>query len=288
MRVFKSVGPCYRFRDVSFLIYFLKRVGGLAIVDDPITHFYTTNRKNYDGPLSVEIQKYEAEIREKGMLYHIIKEIKKLFPDGIDRVLDVGGGIGAKLYVISRYVKINEAYSVDLYVPPQEIQQQLPNIKFLKCSAYDLSKMFRSNYFDFVLLSEVIEHLFDPDTAIAEIKNVMKDNGILIISTPNLSSFVNRILLLLGYQPLSTEVSTHKQYGRPKKYNLREGVAGHIRVFTFRALNEFLKDNGFQIIASYTTIFTWPNEYKILRTFEKFIIMLNKSLGSRILVVARK
>ena len=90
---------------------------------------------------------------------------------------------------------------------------------------------------------DVIEHLFDTDKAIAEIRKVLRKDGFLVISTPNLSSFANRLLLLFGYQPLGTEVSTHKHYGRPKKYNLREGVAGHIRVFTYKALIEFLKDN---------------------------------------------
>ena len=238
--------------------------------------------------LNEHLEMLEAEVRSRGMLYYIIKELKRLFPDGVSRVLDVGGGIGATLYLINRHVKINEAYSVDLYVPPQEIQQQLSNIKFLKGSAYDLSKMFGPSYFDVVLLIEVIEHLFDPDKAITEIKNILKDNGILIISTPNLSSFINRLLLLLGYQPLGTEVSTRKHYGRPKKYNLKEGVVGHIRLFTFRALNEFLEDNGFRILTSYSVINTWPTEYKILQLFESFIIKLNKSLGSRILLVAQK
>ena len=257
-------------------------------MDDRINEFYTTGRKNYEDVLSVEIEKREFEVREKRLLYYVINELKKLFPNGINRILDVGGGIGATLHVMSRYVRINEAYSIDLYVPPLEVQNQLSNIKFLKGSAYDLTKTFGSNYFDVVILIDVIEHLFDPDAAIAEIKSVLKSNGVLVVTTPNLSSFVNRLLLLLGYQPLGTEVSTRKYYGRPKKYNLREGVAGHIRVFTFKALNEFLEDNGFRILASYTVINNWPSEYKILHPFERFIIKLNKSLGSRILVVAQK
>jgi 2-polyprenyl-3-methyl-5-hydroxy-6-metoxy-1,4-benzoquinol methylase len=86
--------------------------------------------------------------------------------------------------------------------------------------------------FDVVLLIDVIEHLFGTDRAIAEIRKVLRKDSFLVISTPNLSSFANRLLLLFGYQPLGTEVSTHKHYGRPKKYNLREGVAGHLRMFS--------------------------------------------------------
>lgn len=139
--------------------------------------------------------------------------------------------------------------------------------------------------FDVVLLIDVIEHLFDTDKAIAEIRKVLRKDGILVISTPNLSSFANRLLLLLGYQPLGTEVSTHKHYGRPKKYSFREGVAGHI---TYKALLEFLKDNGFEIIKAYTVINNWPKEYNLLHYIERLLITVNKSLGSRILVIGKK
>lgn len=41
------------------------------------------------------------------------------------------------------------------------------------------------NYFDFVLCFQVIEHIKDSDFLLKEIKRVLKDNGKLIISTPN-------------------------------------------------------------------------------------------------------
>nr|WP_274378796.1 class I SAM-dependent methyltransferase [Sulfolobus islandicus] len=118
-------------------------------------------------------------------------------------------------------------------MPPDYVQKRLHNnINFVKGTAYELSKIFKDEYFDVILLIDVIEHLFYTDDAINEIKRVLKEKGIVVISTPNLSSFANRILLLLGYQPLGTEVSARKHYGRPNKYNIREGVAGHIRAFS--------------------------------------------------------
>ena len=75
---------------------------------------------------------------------------------------------------------------------------------------------------------------------------------------------------------------------RPKKYNLREGVAGHIRVFTYKALIEFLKDNGFEAIRAFTVINNWPKEYNILHNVEKFLTTINKSFGSRVLIIGKK
>lgn len=93
-----------------------------------------------------ELRKRKFEIENKRMLYYIIKELKSLFPNGINNVLDVGGGIGATLYSISQYVKISNAYSVDLYTPPEYIQRALHNIKFLDATVYDLSKILNENF----------------------------------------------------------------------------------------------------------------------------------------------
>ena len=257
-------------------------------MDESFRDFYSRERRVYENILEEELGKRKFEIENRRMLYYIIIELKSLYPSGINNVLDVGGGIGATLYSISQYVKINNAYSMDLYIPPEYIQKVLQYIKFINASVYDLSKIFNENFFDAVLLIDVIEHLFDTDKAIAEIRKVLRKDGILVISTPNLSSFANRVLLLFGYQPLGTEVSAHKHYGRPEKYNLREGVAGHIRVFTYKALIEFLKDNGFEVIRAFTVINNWPKEYNTLHSIEKFLITINKSFGSRILIIGKK
>lgn len=65
------------------------------------------------------------------MLYYTIRELKMLFPGGINNVLDVGEGIGATLYSISQYVKVSNACSVDLYIP-RIIQKVLHNFKICK------------------------------------------------------------------------------------------------------------------------------------------------------------
>lgn len=55
------------------------------------------------------------------------------------------------------------------------------------------------NFFDVVLFCEVIEHLLiDPIHAIREIKRVLKENGILILSTPNVARLENVARLLSG------------------------------------------------------------------------------------------
>lgn len=94
--------------------------------------------------------------------------------------------------------------------------------------------------FDVVVCTEVIEHIFDTDHLLAEIYRVLKPGGSLVISTPNLASLTNRILLGVGgWQPLATDVSARvSNYGNPFKKNLIP--AGHVRDFTFKAFIDIL------------------------------------------------
>lgn len=55
---------------------------------------------------------------------------------------------------------------------------------------------FDDNYSDLVVALEILEHLFDPDHVVKEIKRVLRPNGLLIISIPNLAWWVNRLVLL--------------------------------------------------------------------------------------------
>jgi SAM-dependent methyltransferase len=97
---------------------------------------------------------------------------------------------------------------------------------------------------DVVIMSELIEHLVDPDGAIAEIWRVLRPGGSLLLSTPNLAAWYNRGLLAVGIQPVFSEVSLQGVFGRPGHV-----VAGHLRLFTRRALTGFLAASGFRCVS---------------------------------------
>ncbi|WP_408997008.1 class I SAM-dependent methyltransferase [Streptomyces europaeiscabiei] len=101
----------------------------------------------------------------------------------------------------------------------------------------------RSESADAVLFSEVIEHLVDPDAALDEIRRVLRPGGHLMLSTPNLAAWYNRALLLAGVQPVFSEVSLRGIHGRPGTE-----VVGHLRLYTARALREFVAASGFEVV----------------------------------------
>lgn len=102
---------------------------------------------------------------------------------------------------------------------------------------------FASGSADAVLFSEVVEHLVDPDGALDEIRRVLRPGGHLMLSTPNLAAWYNRVLLLAGVQPVFSEVSLRGVHGRPGRE-----VVGHLRLCTARALREFVAASGFEVV----------------------------------------
>jgi len=108
---------------------------------------------------------------------------------------------------------------------------------------------FGDRSFDLVFMTEVIEHLVDPAGALKEVRRILKPHGYLILSTPNLACLPNRLLLMIGVQPLFSEVSEEHIHGRWLRMFGQGGQpVGHLRLYTKRALQEFISSSGFQIL----------------------------------------
>ena len=132
---------------------------------------------------------------------------------------------------------------------------------------------------DVVIMSEVIEHLVDTDAALEEVRRILKPGGSLLLSTPNLAAWYNRGLLAAGIQPVFSEVSLRAVFGRPGTQ-----VAGHLHMFTRRALVGLLSARGFSSIevsgACYHDV-PWP-----LRPLDR-VLCYWPSAASILLVHAR-
>jgi SAM-dependent methyltransferase len=117
---------------------------------------------------------------------------------------------------------------------------QARGIPIVQASVDGQNLPFSSQAFNVVIIKEVIEHLVDTDQVLTEARRVLFPGGLLLLSTPNLAAWFNRILLLVGIQPVFSEVSLSGVYGRPGS-----NPVGHLRLFTKRALVELLAARGF-------------------------------------------
>jgi SAM-dependent methyltransferase len=143
---------------------------------------------------------------------------------------------------------------------------------------------FKDGFFDAVLMEEVIEHLVNPDNAIREAFRVLKAGGLLLLSTPNLAWWLNRLALLLGYQPYWSECSTIYNVGKFKR-NQGQLLSGHLRLYTYKALKQLLELHGFKVIASKGV--TYNNLPSVFKHIDRLISKM-PSLAQIIMVLAQK
>ncbi len=120
----------------------------------------------------------------------------------------------------------------------------------IKASVGDLNNPlpFKDGIFSLVTANQVIEHLKDTDRFVDEVYRVLKPGGYFVISTNNLSSWHNIFALFLGFQPFPSDVSNTTGIG--KMFKLFDGDGGswsHLRIFTMKALVEFLKFHKFEV-----------------------------------------
>jgi SAM-dependent methyltransferase len=154
-------------------------------------------------------------------------------------IVDLGCGDGAALAAAARHNPAHRFAGIDWSADAAR-QARALGLTVVRADVAACGLPVADGAADVVIMSEVIEHLVDPDGAVAEVRRVLRPGGSLLLSTPNLAAWYNRALLAAGIQPVFSEVSLHGVFGRPGRV-----VAGHLRLFTRRALTEFLAANGF-------------------------------------------
>ncbi|MEU6367071.1 class I SAM-dependent methyltransferase [Streptomyces sp. NPDC046931] len=163
--------------------------------------------------------------------------------DGTKTVLDIGCGDGTAAATAAPFLAGHRIVGVDWSQDAlRRAHVRLPYT--VRGELTEGGLPFRAHAADAVLFSEVLEHLVDPDSALEEIRRVLRPGGHLMLSTPNLAAWYNRALLLAGVQPVFSEVSLRAIHGRPGRE-----VVGHLRLTTARALREFVTATGFEVVA---------------------------------------
>ncbi len=105
--------------------------------------------------------------------------------------------------------------------------------------------------FDLIFCGEIIEHMYNPDGFLHCCYKALQSNGSLIITTPNLSCFYNRIFLLFGWSLGNYSPSLRFNTGNPFMNLMTTdfGIIGdHKSVFTYSGLRELLAIHGFRTV----------------------------------------
>jgi SAM-dependent methyltransferase len=154
-------------------------------------------------------------------------------------IVDIGSGDGLATSIAARACPGHRFVGVDWSADAVR-QARARGLTQVRASVDGIGLPIASGSADVVIMSEMIEHLVDTDTALEQAWRVLRPGGSLLLSTPNLAAWYNRGLLALGVQPVFSEVSLRGVFGRPGSQ-----VAGHLHMFTKRALTGLLAARGF-------------------------------------------
>jgi len=123
------------------------------------------------------------------------------------RLLEIGSGLG---HLVGQLEDTFLTYGIDLNHWAVKLSKKVAKETALHtASAQELP--FASGVFDIVVIKHIVEHLPQPDKAIAEISRVTARRGTLILSTPNLDSLLKpwKGERWIGYQD-PTHISLRK------------------------------------------------------------------------------
>ncbi len=177
-----------------------------------------------------------ANVKDKAICEYLRRHKSK-----VKRLLDVGCLNSCLFSLLKDFISVEEYYGVDL-IPFDEAEEMVPGIYYIQADV-DEGIPLGGMEFDVIVCSEILEHLFDPDIVFQFAKSNLARDGLLILTTPNLAAWYNRLVLFLGFQPCHTEVSTKFNVGKIWT-NDKNSVGGHLRLFTFPALRELGEEYG--------------------------------------------
>lgn len=132
-------------------------------------------------------------------------------------ILDIGCGDGGRTIRIAKYynVSMNNVHGLDYNVDLITTCKKVFNASSIDLETDHIP--YEDNTFDLVICNQVLEHLKNYKKTISEAIRVTKNQGYIVLGIPNLAHLINRIYLLLGFQPLCIHLDS-----------------SHVRSFTHR------------------------------------------------------
>lgn len=172
----------------------------------------------------------------------IVDWIERKVPKGA-AAIEVGPGSGVYLPVLAR--RFDRVLALDcerVYLENAEsLRAQFPNIEARVDDVTGSSTPSAST--DFVLCTEVVEHIRRSDLALAEIRRVLKTGGLLLLSTPQRWSILETTARM-ALSPVLIGL-TRVVYREPVL------EMGHINLMTASTVRKQLATAGFEVLETY-------------------------------------
>jgi len=152
------------------------------------------------------------------------------------RILDVGCGSGELLSHLKE--RVWEVYGVDTSEVAYKLAKRKIGQRVFNCELKDCQ--FVDQYFDVITLNHVLEHMLDPNEELRNIHRILKDDGVLLLSTPNIDS-------------LQFKISKEKWFGIDSPR--------HLNIYSPKTVKLILNKNGFRILEITYPLIDFPLDF---------------------------
>lgn len=188
---------------------------------------------------NVSIEEREAAPLAHEAIHDTVLNILRDLPKG--KLLDIPAGEGA---LAKRLLEIGfDVSCADLYT---EIFR-LRDVE-IKRGNLDGALPYEDDSFNYVVCVEGLEHIENPQQAMREFRRILKPNGHLIVSVPNIMNIEERLKWLInGYTSHFKPLSSEHLEGIKKEFGSMEEIALHVNPISYSELRYVLEKNDFVI-----------------------------------------
>jgi ubiquinone/menaquinone biosynthesis C-methylase UbiE len=212
--------------------------------------------------IAMSLEEEQAEFRWASEKIELLIRILQTLPKR-DCVADIGcrSGGQAAYYKVQAWIK--EMHGFDISELPLEEARKKGLITHVWISGVSACPI-EDNFFDAIIAGDLIEHLVDTDVFLEELWRVLRPEGYLLITTPNLAWWWNRVRLLLGKVPGGMG-SVSAKYAQDQAVDKK-----HLRVSVNSEWVYLFQQHGFECIS--VTGYNYPGLLrKPLNTLDKIM-----------------
>ncbi len=161
------------------------------------------------------------------------KDILKLIPTTVSKVLDVGCSTGIVGEMIRQKIGDVEISGIEISEDMAQVAiKKLDRVIVGDIENLNLLEQFDLNYYDCIIFADILEHLKNPWRVLKNMTLILNEQGLIILSIPNIRHYSTITqLVFTGYWP-------YRERGIHDKT--------HLRFFTLKNIRELLEYAGLE------------------------------------------
>lgn len=173
-------------------------------------------------------------MKQKGDTYYLRArdDLIRLVPLSAKRILEIGCAAGMTGRAL-RERSLEELVGVELL----EEQAEKARPYYTRVLAGDVEQLqlpFEPDHFDCIIYGDVLEHLVDPWALLRKHRDLLRDDGAIVMSVPNIRHYrIVKKLLVHGAWEYTGDGILDKT---------------HLRFFTLKSVRSMLEEAGFEIV----------------------------------------